>query len=98
MKKEQIIAFLKTNKHYLRSKYHISKLGLIGSFARDEEHEGSDIDLLIEFEAGTSNIYDIKYDLREYLKSHFNKEIDLCREKYIKPQYKEYILKDIIYV
>jgi uncharacterized protein len=98
MKKEQIIAFLKTNKQYLRSKYHISKLGLIGSFARDEEHEGSDIDLLIEFEAGTSNIYDIKYDLREYLKSHFNKEIDLCREKYIKPQYKEYILKDIIYV
>jgi len=98
MKKEQIIAFLKTNKHYLRSKYHISKLGLIGSFARDEEYEGSDIDLLIEFEPGTSNIYDIKYDLREYLKSHFNKEIDLCREKYIKPQYKEYILKDIIYV
>lgn len=98
MRKEHILDFLKNNNQFIRSRYHITKLGLIGSFARDENSENSDIDLLIEFEPGLPNIYDLKYELRDYLKSHFKKDIDLCREKYIKPYYKEYILRDIIYV
>ena len=98
MRKEQILDFLRDNDQYIRSKYHITKLGLIGSFARDENTDKSDIDLLIEFEPGLDNIYDLKYELRNYLKSHFKTDIDLCREKYIKPYYKKYVLKDIIYV
>ena len=98
MRKEQILDFLRDNDQYIRSKYHITKLGLIGSFARDENTDKSDIDLLIEFEPDLDNIYDLKYELRNYLKSHFKTDIDLCREKYIKPYLKKYLLKDIIYV
>lgn len=98
MQKEQVLDFLRDNSQYIRSKYNITKLGLIGSFARDENNENSDIDLIIEFEPGITNIYDLKYDLKAFLKTQFKTEIDLCREKYIKPYYKKYILKDVIYV
>jgi predicted nucleotidyltransferase len=33
-------------------RYHISKLGNFGSALRDDFHVGSDVDVLVEFEAG----------------------------------------------
>ena len=96
--KEKIINFLKSNYDYIHTNYHILKIGLIGSFARDEQNENSDIDLLIEFEPDTEDIFDLKLNLKEYLKSNLNREIDLCREKYLKPYVKDFILNEVIYV
>ena len=97
LSKEIIINFIKTNFNYIHTNYHILKIGLIGSFARDEQNDNSDIDFLIEFEPGTENIFDLKVKLKEYLKSNFNRDIDLCREKYLKPYIKDYILNEVIY-
>ena len=60
MGQKQILDFLRNNYKYIRSNYHITKIGLIGSYARNENTDKSDIDLLIEFEPGVQNIYDIK--------------------------------------
>ena len=81
--KEEILEFLHNQSQYLKNNYHILKIGLIGSFARDEQNETSDIDLLVEFEPGTKDIFDTKLKLKQYLKSIFNRDIDICREKYI---------------
>ncbi|MCU0645542.1 MAG: nucleotidyltransferase domain-containing protein [bacterium] len=96
--KEIILAFLKEHFHTLKSNYHIIRIGLIGSFARDEQNENSDIDLLVEFEPGTEDIFDVKTNFKHFLKSKFDRDIDICREKYIKPFIKDYILKEVIYV
>jgi len=98
MEREQILEFLRVNNQYIRTHYHITKLGLIGSYARGDNKENSDIDLLIEFESGLVNIHDLKNALRAYLKLHLKTDIDLCREKYIKPHFKQYILNDVIYI
>lgn len=58
----------------------------------------SDIDILIEFEPGTDELFEKKAKFRELLKKSFHREIDLCREKYIKPYFKKQILKTAIYV
>jgi len=71
---------------------------LFGSFARNEQNEKSDIDILLEFQPGTENIYEKKAKLREFLRSYFHRNVDLCREKYIKPFIKDYLEKEIIYV
>ncbi len=96
--KNEILDFLKKNRQFLLETYHITKIGLFGSFARDEQKDNSDVDLLIDIENGTKNIHDLKLSLKEYLSRELGRNIDLAREKYLKPYAKKYILKDVLYV
>lgn len=98
LNQSDIIDFLSNHILDLKTEYNISKIGLIGSFARNEQDEKSDIDILLEFESGTENIYDKKTKLKEYLKTYFHRDVDLCREKYVKPYIKEYLDNEVIYV
>lgn len=96
--KNEILDFLQANRYLLLTKYHVTKIGLFGSFARDEQTSSSDVDLLIELQDDTNNIYDIKSALKEYLTQSFERSVDLAREKYLKPYAKEQILKDVHFV
>ncbi len=97
-KKEDILDFIKGRKSELAKQYHLTKIGIFGSFARDEQKESSDIDLIVEFEKDTQDLYQLKQALKKLFQAQFNKEVDLCREKYIKPYYKKQILNDAIFV
>ncbi|TAL58370.1 MAG: hypothetical protein EPN85_11735 [Bacteroidetes bacterium] len=96
--KEEILQFLKNNKIVLSERFHLTKIGLFGSFARGDQKPTSDVDILIEPEDEAKNIFDLEYDLRELLKKQFNRNVDICEEKYIKSYFKPYILRDAIYV
>lgn len=96
--KNEILTFLEHNKPYLFQKFHVTKLALFGSFARDEQTQKSDVDLLIELEENITNIHDTKESLKDFLSQAFERSVDLAREKYLKPYAKELILKDAIYV
>jgi predicted nucleotidyltransferase len=95
---QNILNFLSENKLFLREQFHVVKIGIFGSFARNEQNPDSDIDILIEMENNVSNVYDLKWNLREFLKNQFQREVDICNSKHIKPYAKDYILKDAIYV
>ena len=82
----------------LQKNFHISKIGLFGSYARGEQSNNSDIDLIVEFEENTNNLYETKIAIKQFFKDKFGVDIDLCREKYIKPRYKNRILNEAIYV
>jgi len=96
--KSDILQFLQLNKSLFKEKYNVVKIGIFGSYSREEQTDNSDIDIIVEFEENTQDLFDKKYDLREYLKMKLNKNIDLCREGAIKPLFKPIILKDAIYV
>jgi predicted nucleotidyltransferase len=95
--KDQILLFLAQNKNLFRDKYHIIRIGLFGSYARDEQNIDSDVDLLVEFEDNTQELYDLKLQLKDFFLKTLGIEIDICREKYIKPRIKKQILKETIY-
>ncbi|NBW30159.1 MAG: hypothetical protein EBR35_02720 [Flavobacteriales bacterium] len=95
---QNILNFLSENKLFLREQFHVVKIGIFGSFARNEQNPDSDIDILIEMENNVSNVYDLKWNLREFLKNQFQRDVDICNSKHIKPYAKDYILKDAIYV
>ena len=95
---KQILDFISENKTFLQQQFHISKIGLFGSFARKEQSTNSDIDLIIEFENGTENLFDLKIEIKDFFRKEFNCKVDICREKYIKSRYKKRILKEAIYV
>ena len=96
--REEVLDFLKANQSYIKKHYSLTKIGLFGSFARNEQTRDSDIDLLIEIENNTPNISDLKESLTKYFTKAFNRNVDIAREKYLKPYAKKEILKDTIYV
>ena len=93
----EIIQFLIENKSYLRKHFHCSEIGLFGSYARNEQTDESDIDILVVFEPGTPNLFDIELELKEYLKICFKRDIDICAKKWIKPIFRPVVLEDAIY-
>lgn len=96
--KVDILAYLASQKELFKVEFQVTKLGLFGSYASDNAGSHSDIDVIIEFEPQTSQLRDKKEKIRSLIKDQFNKEVDLCREKYIKPYFREHILKSAIYV
>jgi uncharacterized protein len=95
--KIQILEFLSQNKKVLRDNYHIVRIGLFGSYAREAQNPESDIDLLVEFEENTQDLYDLKIQLKEFFQIQFGIDVDICREKYIKPRFKNSILNETVY-
>ncbi|MDD3855445.1 MAG: nucleotidyltransferase [Sulfurimonas sp. RIFOXYC2_FULL_36_7] len=96
MKKEEILNYLKNHKDEFAKKYQISKLALFGSFAKDESHESSDIDIAIETKLSD---YFLLYDLKESLEKVFGTKVDIVRvREKMNPSLKKRILKDGIYV
>jgi predicted nucleotidyltransferase len=95
--RDQILTFLAQNKKLFRDKYHIIRIGLFGSYARGEQNANSDIDLLVEFEENTQDLYNLKLQIKDFFYRKLGVEVDICREKYIKPRIKKSILEETVY-
>ena len=69
-----------------------SRLRVFGSAARDQDHEGSDLDLLIDMPAGTSllQIVGLQLDIQDAL----GIKVDLCTERELHPALKPRILAE----
>ncbi len=93
----KILFYLTSNKKRLEEEYHLIKIGIFGSIARGEQNEQSDIDLIVEFENDTPDLFSIKQRLRNEIQSQFNLPVDVCREKYIKPVFRQQILSETKY-
>jgi predicted nucleotidyltransferase len=98
IKRRDILLFLKKNRTDFEKNFNISKIGLIGSFSRNEETPDSDIDLIVEFKSGTLDLMETKEQLKKFIHKRLGRRVDICREKYIKPYYKSRILKDAVFV
>jgi predicted nucleotidyltransferase len=79
----------------LEKRYPISELALFGSYARGDNHEHSDIDILVDFN-GLIGIGFIS--LAHELEDIFNTKIDLVSRKGIKPNYLPFVEKNLIHV
>jgi len=96
MNKNQIVEFLKSHKEDMLRKYGVKKIGLFGSYARNEATENSDIDIVVEMDA--HHIFRNFFALGQYLKDHLRKNVDLGTESSVKPIAAERIMKEVIYV
>jgi predicted nucleotidyltransferase len=77
-------------------KYGIKKIGLFGSYVRNEQCMESDIDILVEFEKGKKT-FDNYMELKFFLEDLFKCKVDLVTTKSIKPDLKPYILGSVKY-
>jgi predicted nucleotidyltransferase len=66
LNKDKVISYLEEFKRKHSKKYHILKLGLFGSFTRNEMNEHSDIDIVVELEKPKMfDVIGIKQELEE---------------------------------
>jgi len=93
-----VLAYLSQHKEEFFQKFGLVKLGIFGSFGRDEAREDSDIDIIIELDNNVNDIYRKKQAFKHELESYFQRKVDIAREKYLKPLAKESIMNDTIYV
>ena len=77
-------------------KYGVKRIGLFGSYLRNEQKSTSDIDILVEFEKGKVT-FDNYMDLKFFLEDLFQNKVDLVMEEAIKPDLKPYILGSVKY-
>ena len=74
----------------------IKRIGLFGSYARGEQREDSDIDLLVEFDEGKKN-YDNFMELCFFLEEILGKKVDLLTPESLSPFMRPFIEKDVRY-
>ncbi|WP_204305169.1 nucleotidyltransferase family protein [Desulfurobacterium thermolithotrophum] len=92
-----VVSLLRKNKSYIKSKFHVKRIGIFGSFVRNEQTNSSDIDVLVEFEKGYKDFFNYMR-LKHYLESLFKREVDLVIENAVKPQLRKRILNEVVYV
>ncbi|MBE0495708.1 MAG: nucleotidyltransferase family protein [Campylobacterales bacterium] len=96
MTKEDILSYLRAHKKELNERFGVLKIGLFGSFARDEQTDESDIDLAIEIEKNKKSLGNF-FAIKRELEGQFGKKVDLGIEATLKPIVREYVKKEIIY-
>jgi predicted nucleotidyltransferase len=93
---EEIKRVLVAYKEELRTRYGVKKIGIFGSYARNEQSEISDIDLLVEFEKPIG----LKFvELAEYLEGILGIRVELVTPNALKqkPRLWESVKEDLIY-
>jgi predicted nucleotidyltransferase len=97
MRNKDIKRKLERLKPVLRERYQVETIGFFGSYARGEQNQKSDIDILVEFVEGNSiDLFDF-IELEDFLTKKLGIKVDLATKKALKPLIREKILKETIY-
>lgn len=91
-----IVKMLESKQEDLKRQYSVRKIGVFGSYARSEQTTESDVDILVEFSTPVDLFEFI--GLKQYLESLLGKKVDLVTVKALKPQLKDRILSEVVYV
>lgn len=95
MKRQKALSLLKKNSADLRKNFHVDKLFLFGSTARDEARGKSDIDLLVEFSSQEIGLFEF-VQLKEHLESILQAKVDLVTRDALKDWMLASVEKDSI--
>jgi len=96
MTKTIILDFLKAHKQELEDRFGIEKLALFGSYAKNEEKENSDIDLVV-IEMRKKNAFTL-LSAKKFLSQSLKKEVDLGLLDSMRPFIRSRIQQEMIYV
>jgi len=95
LSRKEILQSILESKEKIR-KYGVKRIGLFGSLVRNEQGEGSDIDVLVEFEKGKKT-FDNYMELKFFLEEQLQRKVDLVISDALKPQIKPYVMREIEY-
>jgi len=90
---DEIKKVLRNHKSVLGDKYHVSTLGVFGSYVRGEQANSSDLDILVDFAAPISLFEFI--ELEQELSQLLQVKVDLVSRNALKPYIGAHILNEV---
>lgn len=90
----EIRATLEQHREELEKQYRVREIGIFGSYARGEQTEASDVDILVDF-AEPIGLFKF-LELEEYLEGLLGVGVDLVSRKALKPRIGRHILEELV--
>jgi len=91
---DKILSKIRNLLPYLEKKYQVNSIEIFGSYVRNEQEYGSDLDLLVSFSEVPSLIKFIA--LKNYLTDQLQVNVDLVMKDALKPRLSQNILNEAI--
>ena len=93
---KEIEKILKENKAILAERFKVQEIGIFGSYVRGEQKEKSDVDILVSFYEPISLLKLVS--LENFLSALTGVKVDIVPKEDIRPELKERILGEVIYL
>jgi len=93
--REEILASLGAAKAELQKRFRVRTLALFGSYARNQQTEKSDVDILVEVDPSIGLGF---VSLADELERRLQQKVDLVSSRAVKPNRRRLIEPDLIYV
>jgi hypothetical protein len=94
--KNEILEQIEQNKTAVAA-YGLKRLGLFGSFAREQQESDSDVDVLVEFEPGQKTFQNFM-SLCFLLEELFKRDVEIVTPESLSPSLKPNILQEAEYI
>lgn len=94
MKRDEILNTIRALSNTIKTDYRAKVIGIFGSFARSEEKDTSDIDLLVMFD-DEADIFDF-VGLSLFLEEKLGRKVDVVPYDTVRPELKEIIFKETV--
>jgi uncharacterized protein len=80
----------------LQQVYQVTELGIFGSYARQEQTETSDVDVLIDYDQAPTLFKLV--ELRDDLSNVLGMKVDVVTKNGLKPRIRERVLSEVVYL
>ncbi len=91
---EEIERRLRLDMPTLRERFKVKRIGIFGSYVRNEQTESSDVDLLVDFSEPVGWEF---VDLKEHLETVLGLKVDLVTVGALRPEYRDRVLAEVAY-
>lgn len=93
--KEEVVDTLRALKPLIMNSFKVRSIALFGSYARGDQTETSDVDVIVDVDSSIGLDF---IDLADLIENRLGIPTDVIPADGIKPRYREFIEKDILYV
>jgi uncharacterized protein len=94
--RDEVLRILEDQKPSLLAAYQLTKLGIFGSYARNQQTETSDLDVLVDYSQPPTLLKLI--ELRDELSQMLSLKVDIVTPNGLKPRIRDRILSEVIYL
>ena len=91
---EEVKLQLQVLKPILKKRFKIVTIDIFGSYAREEQTQKSDLDILVTY-SGALSLFTI-YDLKQHLKRKLHMKVDVVSKEYLNKYIKDQVLKEAV--
>ncbi|MFA5296464.1 MAG: nucleotidyltransferase family protein [Methanoregulaceae archaeon] len=92
----EILKQLRSIRQELRKRYHVKRIGIFGSYSREEQNDQSDLDLIVEFHQPIGMMAFVH--LKDFISENLNLRIDLVTPDGLHPLIRDRALYEVVYV